>query len=257
MPDTMEAPGSEGNPDWDALYLYRGDEVEASRPIFTGDVFFDVEVQNVGGIVQRDVIVLQHPCALRVDGVNLTDSLLVAEVIPDKFYAEDDWRGNYRLMPLPFLSGGVDDPKHYAASFVSLYLVVPASLDPAKRVASMYPLGVNLLLQRWVFHNSRRLMPTWKYSEVTRGPYEEADGIEEWCTIREPKGVSIQDASLEATAWLDDKTDVGIPRGVLLENPQYRPQVRKRMRKHARELPTPPRPPRRGGKQADSGSGSG
>lgn len=31
----LEFPGQEGSPDWEALYLYRKDEVTPYRPIFT------------------------------------------------------------------------------------------------------------------------------------------------------------------------------------------------------------------------------
>jgi len=243
----MEAPGPEGAPDWDSLYLYRGDEVELGRPVFTGDVYFDVEVQGVGAIERKNVLVLQHPCALRTDGIHLTDSLMVAEVITDRFYEERDWNGNYKLMPLPYLAGEDEDNlQHHSALFTSLYLVIPASLDPAKRTASMSLPGVNLLLQRWVYHNSRALVPTWKYSEVTSGPYEEADGIEEWCSFRIPKGLTVEQAWVEATEWLDDKSDIGIPRRAHLENPQFRPNVRKKMRAAARALPPPPSRKNRG-----------
>lgn len=234
--DMMEAPGPPDHPDWDSLYLSRGDEVEIERPIFTGDIFFDVEVQGVGAIEQKNVMVLQHPCALRVDGINLTDSLMVAEVLPDKLYSHKDWQGNYRVMPLPFLRGDASAPEHFAAAFTSLFLVIPASLAPAKRIASLSLPGVNLLLQRWVYHNSRGLIPTWKYNEVTSGPYEEADGIEEWCALRGGMGVSLEVAALEASTWLNDKSDVGVPRRVLLQDPQYRTNVRKKMRQAPKAL---------------------
>ena len=54
--DTLEYPGPEGNPDWAALYLYRGSDVVKARPVFTGDVFFDVEVQGVGAIEYKNVV---------------------------------------------------------------------------------------------------------------------------------------------------------------------------------------------------------
>ena len=38
MSHDLESPYVEGVPDWDALYRARGDEVVATRPIFTGDV---------------------------------------------------------------------------------------------------------------------------------------------------------------------------------------------------------------------------
>lgn len=236
--NTLEAPGPAGNPDWDSLYLYKGTETVEGRPIFTGDVFFGAEVQGVGAIENKDVIVVQHPCALRVGGINLATSLIVAEVIPAKLYAESEWQGNYKIMPLPFLTG--EDSPHYAAAFMEMYLAISDSLDLGKRVASMSLTGVNLLLQRFMYHNSRAVLPTWKYNEVISGPYDEADCIEEWCAIRIPKGITVGEASAEATKWFDDDGGSGVIRRTLLDNPQLRPQVRKAMRKFARELEAPP-----------------
>jgi hypothetical protein len=128
MADSLEYPGPEGSPDWGLLYLYRGDEVVEARPIFTGDVFFDVEVQGVGAVENKNVLVLQHPCALRTNGVDLADSLMVVEVAPGKLYSQSDWLGNYRVMPLPELVP--HDYEHFVGAFTSPYLVIPDSLDP-------------------------------------------------------------------------------------------------------------------------------
>ena len=200
----------------------------------SGDVFFDVEVQGVGAIEHKNVLVIQHPCALRSNGIDLTESLMVAEVAPHKLLTQNDWLGNYRLMPLPELVDGIEP--HHAGSFTSPYLVIPDSLDLTKRVACMSPLGVNLLLQRWVYHNSRAAMPTWKYDEVVSAQYEEADGIEEWCSIRESRGINVTAAMIEAAAWLSDDGGGGIARRVQLENRQYRPSIRKAMLKYVKGL---------------------
>jgi hypothetical protein len=241
--NTLEAPGPAGNPDWDSLYLYKGTETVEGRPIFTGDVFFGAEVQGVGAIENKNIIVVQHPCALRVDGINLATSLIVAEVIPARLYAEREWQGNYKIMPLPFLAD--EDNPHHAAAFMAMYLAVSDSLDLGKRVASMSLTGVNLLLQRFMYHNSRAVLPTWKYNEVISGPYDEADCIEEWCTIRAPKGIAVGEASAEAAKWFDDDGGSGVTRRALLDNSQHRPQVRRAMKRFVRELEAPPRVRRR------------
>jgi hypothetical protein len=240
MPDNaLEAPGPAGNPDWNSLYLYKGAEIVEGRPIFTGDVFFDAEIQGVGAIENKNIIVVQHPCALRVDAINLATSLIVAEVIPARLYAEGEWQGNYKIMPLPHLTE--EDNPHYAVAFTAMYLAISDSLDLGKRVASMSPTGVNLLLQRFMYHNSRAALPTWKYNEVISGPYDEADCIEEWCAIRVPKGLTVEEASIEAAKWFDDEGGSGVTRRSLLDNPQHRPQVRKAMKRFARELEAPRR----------------
>jgi hypothetical protein len=235
MANALEYPGPDGSPDWDSLYLYRGSEVVEARPVFTGDVFFDAEVQGVGAIEHKSVLVIQHPCALRSNGVDLTDTLMVVEVVPGKLLTQSQWLGNYRVMPLPGLVGGAET-EHYAGQFTSPYLAIPASLDRARRVACLSPLGVNLLLQRWVFHNSRAAVPTDLYDDATSAQYEEADGIEEWCLARKPKGIGIAKATIEATSWLNDDGGSGVKRREMLQNRQFRSGVRRAMRKSAREL---------------------
>jgi hypothetical protein len=76
MPGGLEAPSGE-RPDWSALYLARGDDVPATRPVFTGDVFDSVPVCGSPNVKMRSkrVIVIQHPCAMRLNGVDLADSL--------------------------------------------------------------------------------------------------------------------------------------------------------------------------------------
>lgn len=46
MVHNLEAPGTDEAPEYESLYRARGDEVAAQRPIFTGDVFFDVTVEG-------------------------------------------------------------------------------------------------------------------------------------------------------------------------------------------------------------------
>jgi hypothetical protein len=158
---------------------------------------------------------------------------MVAEVTPGRLYAQSEWRGNYKLMPLPEMAGA---ESHYIASFTSIYLAIPDSLMAANRVACLSPTGVNLLLQRWVCHNSRVVVPAWKYDEVVSAQYEEADMVEEWCDIRSSKAVSIANAAAEATAWLNDDGGSGVKRRMMLDNPPFRAPMRKALRKQARTL---------------------
>jgi hypothetical protein len=218
------------------------DPPSRARPLDTqppGNVAGQVPARSRPGTAPetKNIILVQHPCALRVDGINLATSLIVAEVVADRLYAESEWQGNYKIMPLPRLSN--EENPNYVADFMSIYLAISDSLELGKRVASMSPSGVNLLLQRFMYHNSRGVLPTWKYNEVTSGPYEEADCIEEWCSIRVPKGLTVGDASVEAAKWLDDDGGSGVARRSLLENPQHRSRVRKAMKKYARTLEEP------------------
>lgn len=61
----------------DELYLARGDEVLASRPLMTGDVLEPVRVPGLPAGAHQ-VMVITHPCSMRSDGVTLAPSLLVA-----------------------------------------------------------------------------------------------------------------------------------------------------------------------------------
>jgi hypothetical protein len=98
------------------------------------------------------------------------------------------------------------------------------------------PEGVNLLLQRWVFHNSRVVAETWKIQKVTGGPYDEADLTEEWVDERTLVGINVHDAMLEALDWLRATSANGETRQRMLEDPQKRSPVRQEMRAHLRSL---------------------
>lgn len=120
--EKLEIPGAKGDTDWSVLYRARGEEVVAARPVFTGDVFANIEVGSTGEAQTRTVAILQHPCALRVNGVDLTPTLLVAEVAPHKAVPWAEWSGSYKLMPLPGLTPGSPN-EHHAISFIQLSVV--------------------------------------------------------------------------------------------------------------------------------------
>jgi len=231
MTHCLEAPGTDEAPEYSSLYRARGDEVVAQRPIFTGDVFFGVPV--IGEDEPKNVVVLQHPCVIR-KGLELTPKLLVAEVRAEQVHRPSHWPRLPRQMPLAELV--VDGAQtHYAGFFVDHQLVVSGSLDVNLRVAAMSQRGVNLLMQRWVHHNSRVIVPTQDYQEVTGSQYEEADIIEEWCIDRECDGISLDDADVEIDSWLTGDKSASSPRA-RLEDPQQRSAVRREARVHLREL---------------------
>lgn len=238
MTHDLEAPCPVGSANWAALYRARGDEVPAHRPVFTGDVFSDTPVLTPQGDERRKtVLVVQHPCALRTDGVTLASRLLVAEVRPTKIISADDWVGYGKLMPLPDLrpDAETEKQKNHAGYFDALYLADPARLGT--RIACLEPLGVNLLLQRWVHHNSRVVVPSHAYDEVTGGPYEEADIAEDWCESRIADGLDAADATAECVAWLREPSAAGTEsRQEMLEEPQRRATIRQAARRHVRCL---------------------
>jgi hypothetical protein len=238
----LEYPGAPGLPAWDSLYRARGDEVQAHRSIFTGDVFVDVEVQSIGHTKRLSVMVLQHPCALRTDGVNLHPRLIVAEVREHRVLSAQEWTGNFRKMPLPQLIPTYegfrnhDASRDQAALFNEIYLASPDALAAGTRIACLSQVGVNLVMQRWVNHNSRMVAPTWQYQEVASGPFDEADLIEDWCEERMYAGVGSADATVEAMKWLREDVNGALTRQQRLEDPQERSAVRSEMRRALRSM---------------------
>lgn len=229
----MESPYVEGVPDWGALYRARGDEVAATRPIFTGDVFTGVKLPgSTGKIKARSVLVLQHPCSMRTNGVDLAWKVLVAEVANRKELDEQSWvGGHFNLMPLPGLRPDIaSQSQHQAANFDNLYTVAPALLT--SRIASLSPFGVNILLQRWVHYSSRVVVPTHTFHEQTVAFYEEADLIEEWCD--EASSEDLQAATQACLNWLRTDRD-GSTYQELLKDPQSHSMIRRAMRKVLKE----------------------
>lgn len=233
MGHDLEAPFEAGKPASARLYRARGEEVVSERPVFTGDVYDNVPLRGPTGEVRaRAVMVLQHPCAMRVDGVSLAPKLLVAEVGNRRPLTVEAWQGNYSVMPLPDLRPDVDTGKrHQAASFDKLELVATGELT--QRIASLSPFGVNLLLQRWVHYSSRVVVPTWQLHQTIEGEYEESDLIEDWCLDRD--GVDLALASKECVEWLRD--DAHQPtRQQRLKDAQERSSIRTEMRAELRRL---------------------
>lgn len=233
MSKDLESPYAEGVPDWDALYRARVDEVGATRPIFTGDIFTGVLLPgSTGKTKARSVIVLQHPCSMRTNGVDLAWQVLVAEVTNRKEIDEPGWTGgNFNLMPLPDIRPDVTtQSQHQAANFDNLYTVAPADLT--SRIASLSPFGVNLLLQRWVHYSSRVVVPTHTFHEQTVAFYEEADLIEDWCD--EAGGDDLREETQACLDWLRADKD-GPTYQELLKNPQTHSMIRRAMRQELKD----------------------
>lgn len=224
----LESPHEKGVPHWDALYRARGGEVSETRPVFTGDVFAGLQLPgSTGKVKARDVAVLQHPCSMRTNGVDLARQVLVAEVSNRKELEEKDWStGHFNLMPLPDLRPEKkSQTRHSAANFDNLYMVSPDVLT--SRIAALSPHGVNLLLQRWVHFSSRVVVPTDDFQKQTVSFYEEADLIEEWCD-ESSSGDQRADART-CIEWLRVDRD-GQTYQELLKDAQTHSIVRKAMR---------------------------
>jgi hypothetical protein len=232
-------PPNGNEPDWDVLYLARGDEeVVAHRPFFTGDVFTSVPVQAPRAERKvKTVMIIQHPCAMRPDGVTLAPSILVAEVRQFSILPPDKWDTNGKLMPLPELLAGVtSNRRNQAAFFDKTFHIHPQDLET--RAACLSPRGVNLLLQRWVYHCSRVIVPSSDFNKAVSAVYEQADLIEEWCDIAMTAGRSPEEATRDAHAWLRE-VEGGVMREKALQDPQRRPPIRRQARSDARTWRAP------------------
>lgn len=198
--------------DPESIYLAREEDIGEYRPTFTGDIY------RIGG--EHLAMILQHPCALR-RGVNLHPRLLVAPVSRDSL--RSNWANvPFGKMPLPKLINGQD----HSADFISLEIVDSSRLSAYERIAVLSQSGVNLLMQRWVYHNTRLAVPTQTYSDSTRGPFDEADLIEDWVMNRVDDGSTSVAAEQECADWLDGKVN-DRKRRLMLSDPQHASSVRR------------------------------
>lgn len=69
-----------------------------------------------------------------------------------------------------------------------------------QRIAGPSARGINVLLQCWVNHNSRVVVPIGDFLKAVGDVFEEADLVEEWCEAR--LGLDPTAAMAECVAWL-------------------------------------------------------
>jgi hypothetical protein len=208
----------------DDLYLSRDDEVSdfGTRPAFTGDVY-----RLASG---RIVALVQHPCAMR-RGVALAPKLLACEVKVDSSGPPKDWsRGHFKRMYLSDLAG-----MSYFVDFEEFDAVTRDELEAGTRIAILSGLGVNLLVQRWLHHNSRVIVPTITINLQTSGPFEEADLTQEACDDLLAAGRTIADAMTIVDHWLDEAGGASeTSHRDMLADPQQRSSVRASLRRQVR-----------------------
>lgn len=171
------------------LFLAKDDDVDelAHRPFLTGDV---IELES-----GRRVVLIQHPCAIN-KGPTLGPKVLVCELKASNGAAPADWsKGFYRQSWLPTL----DTEGTATIRLDDIDVIGPAEVQAGRRIAILSQLGVNLLLQRWIHHNSRMVIPTWRLNDATVGPYEEADLVAEGVSDLAHDGVDVK----EAQAWVE------------------------------------------------------
>jgi hypothetical protein len=195
MPDELEAPASPAE-----LYLARGEEVNIDRPLMQGDVFAEIEIPGVEDGPGYAAVVT-HPCSMRRDGVHLSERLLVARVEAAVPVPLDRWaQGNFKVLPLPELLG--DDSESYALKFDLSGRVASARLMEAERLACLDTLGICLLLQRLVHHQSRVIVPTSTFHEACAAVFEEVDLAEEWLEAARSAGEELDAAAVEFHSFL-------------------------------------------------------
>ena len=230
----LEAPPGE-DPEWDSLYLARGQEVPVHRPLYTGDVFSSVPLRTTKGEEKnRPVMVLQHPCTMR-NGVALKESLHVAAVRPFKPLPRDKSNTNEKLMPLPSFRPDLTSNRRDGASFFEdSYFVHADALDMTKRVACLSEIGTYILLQRLVFHSSRVAPPVWQIEEMNGHVYAEADLLESWCEMAAVSGVDEYEALADADTWLNE-TVGNTTRRRMLRNSALRSRVQRELRQETKE----------------------
>lgn len=217
----------------DTMYMSRGEEVDPYRPLFTGDVYMR---EGAHGDDASIVIILQHPCALRIRGVDLVPNILVATVGRSDKHRSDWNKESMRVMPLPDLLG---DGAAYSADFVDIRIISSDDFGPLwKRIAILSELGVNLLSQRWVHHNSRVIVKTITYNEESAGPFHEADLAAEWCMSLDGHQENSVNLSLEDQFhnWIRQPWGDGTAttRQQLLDDPQQRAAVRRALTEEIR-----------------------
>jgi hypothetical protein len=224
----LEAPASAGD-----LYLYRGEEVNDLRPVQTGDVFDGVEVPGLDddpGLA----IVLNHPCSMRSNGVDLVDRLLVARVTPYAYVPPQAWpRHHTRVMPLPELLG---DDQHFAARFDQFGLIPSGSIHDLRRVACLQPYGVNLLQQRFIWNVARFVVETQKLNRACAVPFQEIDFLEEWSEGWVGAGLPAVGCAAAFHEWIRDTDALGITRQDRLADVQHWAPLRTAMREHLASL---------------------
>lgn len=191
--------------DLDDLYLARGDEVPATRPVMSGDVFIGVDV-GAHDHEQGLVLVVAHPCSMRGARGRLRPRLTVAPIRPYAAVPFENWAtGHNNVFPLPELLGEDDEPR--AASLLELATAASAELLRDRRVASLTTRGVLLLQQRLVFSLTRVLVGLEHFEEQSAHILLEAELEDEWVDALTDDGTGeaeMSEQSAAFAAFMDD-----------------------------------------------------
>lgn len=188
----------------DELYLARGEEVEAFRPVLTGDVFRDVGIPGVG-IPHQQAMVISHPCTMR-RGPALIARLQMLPVYEHQKVPLEQWpRGHFRVCPLPGLDPATPDV-HFAASYEETGMVESTLLTPERRMACLTERGILLVQQRQIYVASRADIALALLEQASAHVFAEAELLEDWnrqlVPLRTAAGEDLVEAlSAEAVAF--------------------------------------------------------
>lgn len=198
MPDVpLAAPESV-----EELYLARGDDLVAARPVLTGDVFASValDADDHDGLV----MVVAHPCAMRGAKGRLAPRITVAPIRPYQSLPFHRWpSGHYGVLPLPGLRGDADEPR--AVHLLELGTVRTSALNREQRILSLTDRGIHILQQRLVFGLTRVAVGLDKLQDQAVNVLLEAELEEEWVDELAANGEpeTLESASVEFALYMD------------------------------------------------------
>lgn len=212
MTRDLESPNSSED-----LYRGRGREISQARPLLTGDVL------RIEGSTEL-VMLIEHPCNMRTDGVQLKPRIHVVRV-ENSQPIPIPWKGHYRKMPLDDL---LSDGEFYAANFDNAEYVGAGQLGTENREVALELVGINLLHQRYVHHMTRVVVPTLDFRERIIGEFEEIELMEQWAEAAMPTGTAPEAAWEECHKWLREaEPEDGVTRQQRLRDAGYRPAIRR------------------------------
>ncbi len=170
------------------LYLARGTNVSAFRPLMTGDVFRDIEIPGVPDGPAL-AMVLGHPCSIR-EGAHLCSHIQMARVLTGAPIPLDAWRtGHFRVMPLPGLTDEQD--MTHRAVFDLSGRVRSHELRLDRRLACLDDPGFFIVLQRIAVSAPRFVVVIDGLHATVVSVLDEATMLEDWLGARTAADVGL------------------------------------------------------------------
>ncbi len=233
--DNLECPARA-----DDIYLARGTDVDARRPVLSGDVYQGGEIPGIDD-GEGLAAVIQHPCSMRESGGHLRSHLQVARVQGGPAIPLATWTRYYAVMPLPDLLTAGDMTQR--AMFESSGRGRTDVLLEKQRVACLQNAGILFLMQRLAYYYTRYAVPVGELLKTVNHILEEADLLEEWITARVRIGPGEAPARIDVMRE-EEEFDSLMRRGGSgqclqdsLRDPKLAAGVRRSVRAEMRRLP--------------------